>query len=144
MYEDKMRFGLKKKKVGFSVSPERHIDNAEDIRALQFKSNNTILEAVLIGNKSKQIQWEISHVQVGEKIKIEEESDNKYIVTTKDHYDLGYLPQTVGKKVKEFTEAAYETDGRVIDIIGEVTEIINEYGKLNAKICLVLEDNNLS
>lgn len=114
------------------IEKQRAIYEAEKSAYKRLPSITFVVE--LIGNKSEKMQWEISHACIGDKVEIWEE-ENKYIVETHDSYDLGYLPQSVSKKVSELEGDGYEPNG-------EIAEITNDNGKYIVRIRLTLEDKN--
>ena len=112
---------------------QRAIYEAE--KAAYKRRSPIIFDVTLIGNNSEKMQWEISHACIGNKVEIWEEDENKYAVETLDSYDLGYIPKSVSRKVRELEDTGYEPNG-------EITEIINEEERYIVKIRLTLEDRN--
>lgn len=94
----------------------------------------TSFDTVLVYNGTDKLQYEIQQAHVGDKIEVEPDDDDRYLVSTKDSYDLGYLHKRIADKVVELVNAGYE----IVD--GEITEITENSGKFGVKVHLVLED----
>ena len=75
----------------------------------------------LIGNKSDQMQFEISHAQKGMKVECSED-DERYLIETEDSWHLGYLPKKVSNELEELLTLGYEI------LNCEIVDIINESG----------------
>ena len=82
------------------------------------------------------MQWEIQQVHIGDKIDVEPDDDDRYLVSTKASYDIGYLHKRISDKIDALINDGYEvTDG-------EITEITETSGKFGVKVHIVLEDTN--
>lgn len=80
------------------------------------------------------MQWEIQQVHKGDKIEIDIDDDDRYLVSTKDSYDIGYLHKRVSNKINDLIDENYEF------VDGEILDITQNDGKLEVKVHLVLEN----
>ena len=80
------------------------------------------------------MQWEIQQVHKGDKIDIEIDDDDRYLVSTKDSYDIGYLHKRISDKI----DALLNDDYEVVD--GEITDITENSGKYSVEVHIVLEN----
>lgn len=93
-------------------------------------------DSVLVYNGSEKMQWEIQQVHIGDKIDVEPDDDDRYLVSTQVSYDIGYLHKRISDKIDALINDGYEvTDG-------EITEITETSGKFGVKVHIVLEDTN--
>ncbi|MBQ7033560.1 MAG: hypothetical protein IJN25_07890 [Clostridia bacterium] len=124
-----------------------HIEeNAEDTSVKENNStcevvennDNTIssvsFDTVLVYNGTEKMQWEIRQVHKGDKIDIEIDDDDRYLVSTKDSYDIGYLHKRISDKIDALLNEDYE----VAD--GEITDIAENSGKYSVEVHIVLEN----
>ena len=93
-------------------------------------------DSVLVYNSSEKMQWEIQQVHIGDKIDVDPDEDDRYIVSTKDSYDIGYLHKRISDKIDALINDGYEVTN------GEITEITENSGKYGVKVHIVLEDTN--
>ena len=91
----------------------------------------------LIGNKSEQLQFELSHSKVGMSVECNED-DERYLVETLDSWQLGYVPKKITKEIEKLIDLGYE----ISDC--KITDVVNEDGKINVKVQIQLLDVNYS
>ena len=91
----------------------------------------------LIGNKSEQLQFELSHSKVGMSVECNEH-DERYLVETLDSWQLGYVPKKITKEIEKLIDLGYE----ISDC--KITDVVNEDGKINVKVQIQLLDVNYS
>ena len=89
----------------------------------------------LIGNKSEQMQFELSHGKVGMIVECNED-DERYLVETFDSWQLGYVPKKITNEIEKLLDLGYEISRC------EIVDIINEEGKMNIKVQIYLLDMN--
>ena len=119
-----------------------HKEREETDKKTGFKAERTTnsnkqpvqFDTVLVYNGTEKMQWEIKQVHKGDKIEIDIDDDDRYLVSTKDSYDIGYLHKRISNKINDLINDDYE----VVD--GEIIDITENDGKLEVKVHLVLED----
>ena len=105
-------------------------------KAAYVRKEPVSFDSVLVYNGSEKMQWEIQQVHIGDKIDVEPDDDDRYLVSTKASYDIGYLHKRISDKIDALINDGYEvTDG-------EITEITETSGKFGVKVHIVLEDTN--
>ena len=98
------------------------------------KEQSVSFDAVLVYNGSEKMQWEIQQVHKGDKIEIEIDDNDRYLVSTKDSYDIGYLHKKISDKIDNLLNDDYE----IVD--GRITDITENEGKWGVKVHIVLEN----
>ena len=106
----------------------------EEEKAAYIRKQPISFDTVLVYNGTEQMQWEIQQVHKGDKVEVEPDDDDRYLVSTKDSYDVGYLHKRISDKIDELVNDGYE----VVD--GEITDITENSGKFGVKVHIVLED----
>ena len=89
----------------------------------------------LIGNKSEQMQFELSHGKVGMSVECNED-DERYLVETLDSWQLGYIPKKITNEIEKLLDLGYE----ISDC--KITDVLSEDGKINVKVQIQLLDVN--
>lgn len=90
---------------------------------------------ILTGNKSEQMQFELSHGKVGMEVECNED-DERYLVETQDSWHLGYLPKKISNEIEGLFDLGYEI------CRSEIVNIFEEQGKRNVQIRIDLIDTN--
>ena len=94
-----------------------------------------IFTTTLIGNKSEQMQFELSHSKIGMKVECNEDGE-RYLIETQDSWHLGYLPKNISKEIDGLIDMGYAISS------SEIASVIEEQGKTNVQIRIELLDTN--
>lgn len=89
----------------------------------------------LIGNKSEQMQFELSHGKIGMSVECNEE-DDRYLIETFDSWQLGYVPKKITNEIEKLIDLGYEITRC------EIVDVISDEGKTNIKVQIHLLDMN--
>ena len=89
----------------------------------------------LTGNKSEQMQFELSHGKIGMEVECNEDGE-RYLVETQDSWQLGYLPKKISNEIEGLLDLGYEI------CRSKIVNVIEEQGKRNVQIRIDLIDTN--
>lgn len=118
-----------------SVLLQRQADQYANEKAAYKRMEPRSFTTTLIGNKSEQMQFELSHGKLGMKVECNED-DERYLIETQDSWQLGYLPKKVSNEIDKLIDLGYEIHS------SEIVNIVDEQGKTNVEITINLLDRN--
>lgn len=91
------------------------------------------IDTVLVYNGTPKIQYEISQTHIGDALVFEQDEEDRYLVSTKDSYDIGYLHKRISDRIDALSNDGYEIAE------GHILEITQGTDKLNVKVHIQLE-----
>lgn len=117
------------------VSLERKMAQYESEKNAYKRMEPRAFTTTLIGNKSEQMQFELSHGKIGTKVECNEDGE-RYLIETQDSWQLGYLPKKISNEIDGLLDLGYEICS------SEIVDVIEEQGKINVRIKIELLDAN--
>lgn len=117
------------------VSLESKAAQYESERRAYKKMEPRTFTTTLIGNKSEQMQFELSHGKIGMKVECNEDGE-RYLIETQESWHLGYLPKKISDRIDGLRDLGYEICS------SEIVNVVEEQGKTNVQIRIELLDTN--